>query len=282
MKKIFLLLSIYISLSGCSSFYYHPSKKIFFTPDKFGRDYIDFGFKNKIGQSISSWKIFGKINEGKNLVVQFHGNAQNMSSHMRSLIWLTEYNFDLITYDYRGYGESEGEPTPAGLRDDSIIFLSKVYQEFKKGKYEKLVLVGQSLGGAVLMDALSFFEKRNEVDLLVLDSTFSSYKSVGMRVLQKSWITYLFSPLSYVIASNETAPIKRIEFLKMQKLVIHADGDPVVDFREGEDLYERLISPKEFWKIKSKSHIGVFFLENKKFREKFVNFINYFKKTASL
>ena len=281
--KSFILLSLLIFLNiSCSNFYYHPTKKIYITPDKLGRDFVDFSFKNKEGLNIASWKILSNGKNRKNLIVQFHGNAENMSSHMRSLIWLTKHNFDLITYDYRGYGESDGVPSPLAIREDSILFLNKVYEEFKKDKYEKLILIGQSLGGAVLMDALSFFEKRHEVDLLVLDSTFASYKSVGMRVLQKSWITYLFSPLSYVIASNETAPIKRMEFLKMPKLVIHADGDPVVDFSEGKDLYESLTSPKEFWKIKSKSHIRVFFLDNKKFREKFISFINYLKVTPLL
>lgn len=260
-------------LCSCSSFYYHPSKNIFATPKQFKKDFKENIISTPTGVQLSSWTIYGKNDQKKNLIVQFHGNAENMSSHMLSLLWITDYNYDLITFDYRGYGKNEGSPSPLGLREDALTFLKYVENEFEKGNYQKLIVVGQSLGGAVLLDALRFYPTKDKIHLLVLDSTFSSYRRMAMKVLQKSWITYLFSPLGYLVASGETSPQGYISEFKMPKLVIHSKGDFIVDYSEGEAIYEELISPKNMWSFGQKSHIGVFFVENNKYRQEFLKYI---------
>ena len=45
----------------------------------------------------------------KGWVVQVHGNAQNLTSHVRGLGWVTELGYGLLIFDYRGYGSSTGK-----------------------------------------------------------------------------------------------------------------------------------------------------------------------------
>ena len=53
--------------------------------------------------------------------------------------------------------------------------------------------------------ALHDFKQKQGVDLLVLDSTFLSYKTVARRMLAHRWATWLFSPLATLLVSDEYA-----------------------------------------------------------------------------
>jgi len=53
-----------------------------------------------------------------------------------------------------------------------------VRELIKNTAYPKLIFYGQSLGGNVMMRLLEEIDS-NEVDLVVLDSTFASYQGIA-------------------------------------------------------------------------------------------------------
>lgn len=50
-------------------------------------------------------------------VLHFHGNAANISNHVLQVEWLPDRGFNLLVFDYRGYGISQGSPTPRAGRN---------------------------------------------------------------------------------------------------------------------------------------------------------------------
>lgn len=265
-----------VLLTGCSGFYYHPMEEHWVDPKRGqANDYENIWLDVSEEVRLHGWWIKGHNPEQqpKQLVLQLHGNAQNISTHMWSLLWLAQLEFDLLTIDYRGYGKSTGTPTPLGLREDAQAMLAYAVQHFKQGGYQQLIVIGQSLGGAVVLDALAHSDTslQEQIDWLVLDSTFASYKRVGASVLRQHWLTYLFSPLSYVIASNKTGPGRSsLCHLNMPKLWIHAKVDPVIPFAEGQRLREQLPPPLISWELDTPSHIGVFGIEEKRYQNEFL------------
>jgi pimeloyl-ACP methyl ester carboxylesterase len=51
-------------------------------------------------------------------------------------IWMMNHDYDVLIFDYRGYGLSEGEPEPRGVYEDSLAFLNYSFAEYKKLGYE--------------------------------------------------------------------------------------------------------------------------------------------------
>lgn len=181
-----------------------------------------------------------------------------MSSHYLSLAWLIPKGYNLFTFDYRGYGQSEGSPSQKGLYHDALAALEQAWRYHVDSKALRFVVYGQSLGGAVAMRALPDWPGHDHVDLLVLDSTFLSYKEVASRLLASRWLTWIFQPLPYLLVSDEYSAAAALSENRRPLLIIHDRDDPIVPFACGVEILERASQPKEFWELRNGIHIGVF------------------------
>ena len=84
--------------------------------------------------------------------------------------WIKFYhgqNFDILLWNYRGYGRSEGYPTPAGLCSDGEDVMKYVRDKLKP---RFLILHGESLGGAVAVH----MAQKCGCNALFVDRTFST------------------------------------------------------------------------------------------------------------
>ncbi len=262
-KILFLCLFV----TSCTSLIYQPDKYMYAHPDQFKVKFEAFTIPSKDGTKLSAWRLFSKEKNPKNLVLYFHGNAQNLTSHFVNAAWMTEQGFDVIIFDYRGYGLSEGEPNPKGVAEDALAFMDYTYSEYKKGNFKKLIFYGQSLGGAIALKSLEDFSHRNEVTLLVLDSTFLSPREVAREKTNRV--------LQYLISNDYTADPK-LSHLTMPVLSIHSTADFVIAYKLGQDLHNKIpaATKKDFWTFDTRGHGDVFFVEEGKYRQQFVDYVN--------
>lgn len=261
-------------LSSCSSVFYQPIQDHYkITPDKFGYQKEEHWISVDDNLKLHAWRFPAK-GSYKATVVQFHGNAENMSTHFLSLAWMVEYGFDVWTFDYRSYGKSQGKPSQKLLAGDGVKVIHYIHQQNSKKLNSQLVLFGMSLGGAILQKSLEQLKEKIPIKLLVLDSTFNSYKKLAAAKMRAFWFTYLLSPLGYMLVEDEG---RADDFYKINYplLVIHAKDDPVVPFKFGEEIYKNSLAQiKHFWSLDSHSHTSVFFIENNSYRLKFIELVN--------
>ena len=87
--------------------------------------------------------------ESRNQVVLYAGgNAGNRESRSQLVFFLTERGFDVLSFDYRGYGGNPGTPSEAGLALDAQAALAAVRQ--RGFAPEQTIYFGESLGAAVV------------------------------------------------------------------------------------------------------------------------------------
>lgn len=210
----------------------------------------------------------------RGIVIQFHGNAENMSSHYAFLSWVTRHGYDFFTFDYRGYGGSEGSPSPAGVHQDAIAAIRTVIESHPQGS---LALYGQSLGGAILLRALADLrepEIRSRVCSVIVEGSFANYKRQARRTMANHWFSWIFQPLGALLVSNEYAPEDFISLIApLPLLVIHGTEDSAVTFENGEEIYALAKDPKEFWRIEGGKHLDTMVLEDGVYQKKLINYL---------
>lgn len=208
-----------------------------------------------------------KPTETRAIVVQFHGNAENMTTHYRFLSWLPFNGYDLLTFDYRGYGQSVGKKNITGIFSDVKAMLHYADQ-LASEKHLPLIVYGQSLGGSLLLRALQETSLTN-LKLIVIESSFWGYQMIAREKLAGFWLTWPFQWLAYLLVSDHYRPGgKGLEKLPpVPKVLIYSEHDPVVPINHGEELFRDLKDPKYFWKHSTPGHVNAMFVEQGKYRE---------------
>lgn len=247
----YLILLTSFTFFGCNQVFFQPDRIIRTTPDQVGLDYTPGEIVTDDGV-LSYWVIHAQ-EPRLGTVIHFHGNAQNMSTHFLFVGWLAQSGFDAITFDYRGYGTSDGAANRQGAIQDG----QRILRKFSNAS-ENLYVVGQSLGGAISVASVVKEQPKN-LRLLILDSTFSSYRSLAREKLGEFFLTWpLQYPLSFLV-TDEDSPIDYIGKLQNPVLFIHGREDKIVPFSQGKRLFEKTaIRDKMFWEIPGEGHTTVF------------------------
>lgn len=271
---LFIILSAFLG-QACSHVFYQPSPKHFVDPAQFKLKYEDVYFNSPDGTKLHGWFFPAKSSKPKGTIIQFHGNAQNISTHFFSLIWLVEEGYNLFTFDYRGYAKSEGKPSQAGIYQDALAAFDKSYELHEKSGGGKFIVYGQSLGAAVSLRAVPDWKNHQKISLLVVDSAFASYQDIAFDKLKSSWILFPLSPLAFVLVSDEYAADKVFERITKPTLVIVGMRDKIVPPKFGKRIYKGIKSQdKWLWKLPNGNHIDAYHHDKGIYRQKFLDLMD--------
>ena len=146
-------LPFFILFTSCSHLLYQPDRILYLDPKSLNLAPKEIFLESEPGVRLFAWYFETRQPNSKGTIIRFHGNAQNMSSHYLSLTWLIEKGYNLFTFDYRGYGRSEGEPDQEGTYKDALAALNLAWELHKKQSGEKFIVYGQSLDGRRAMSS---------------------------------------------------------------------------------------------------------------------------------
>lgn len=255
MKRIVLILFFLLSLSGCNTLIFQPDKGHYPIPDDLGIERQDHFFRTADNLLLHGWFIPAVNQQTANGTIFFlHGNAQNVSTHLRAVWWLPHYGYNVFIFDYRGYGHSQGEPTLDGLHQDVKAAMNYLFTELPVDK-NKVVIYGQSLGGSLAITASPQSEYFSRVRGVIVEGAFTSYRLVAREALDKWWLTWAFQwPLSLTI-SDDYRPIDVIaEISPKPLLIIQGAEDKVIESHHSLDLFRAAQQPKQRWVVENAGH----------------------------
>jgi hypothetical protein len=262
---------LFVVLQGCTNIFLQPDRALHLNPDKVGVKWEIDEFKSGDGTKLTGLWFPSARPSAKGVVLQFHGNGENMTSHFLTVYWLALEGYDVFAFDYRGYGASGGRKSIGGSVADGAAALA-----FARAKAPglPLVVIGQSLGGAIAVASLNR-DGGAGLRALVLDSSFSSYCGVAREKLAAHGAMWAFQWLPYLLISDRFAPDRRIARRKrVPLLMLHAPNDPVVPYSEGRRLYELAPEPKEFWDVPGSGHTEAFGVQGAQFRPRLLKFLD--------
>ena len=204
-----LLFSLCLFLSGCGSLFFYPQKQLhdnlvarLFSPE-------DVYFETPDGLTLHGWFFRAENKDARATILVLHGNAENLSTHVNSVLWLIREGFNLFIFDYRGYGKSQGSPSIEGVCLDAEAAL-KTLLSLPYVDKEQIIVLGQSLGGAIAVYTVANTPYKDRIAALIIDSAFSSYRGIAREKLAQFFITWpLQYPLSYLVGDSYS-PIRWI------------------------------------------------------------------------
>lgn len=272
-RRILFLLFVLLTLSGCAnSLFYHPSDKVYLTPEDAALEYENVYFKSIDGTKLHGWFIPAK-GEVWGTVVHFHGNAGNITAHLKMVSFFPYRGVNLFMFDYRGYGESEGHPERKGVYEDSLSAVRYVLSRNDVSR-NSVFLLGQSLGGANAI-AVASLNKEPGIRALVIDSSFYSYRSIVRdKIGAIPLISWFKRPLSYIMATDSFHSGDLIgSIAPIPLMIIHGTADRVVPQHHGRQLFERASAPKTLVMVEGGDHISAFGPLNNEYREQVLEFL---------
>ena len=257
MRRLLIVLPL-AALAGCTALYFQPTEKEYARPEEFRLKYEPVRFSSLDGTKLTGLFLYASTAPVLGTVIQFHGNAENMTSHFLYSAWLTAKGYNVFAFDYRGYGASEGTPTEKGCVEDGVAAVDYVMGR-KDADPGRVAVWGQSLGGAIAAAALGM-RKGPAVRALILESSFDSYRDMAADALSRSWATWAFQwPLSRLLISDARKPAKYLKRLPpCPVLVVQSLADEVVPYRFGERIFSELPEPKEFLRVEGAHHMEIF------------------------
>jgi len=237
-----------LALSGCNStFFYYPDSVLYGTPANAGLRFEEVEFASKDGTLLTGWFIPAvgvNPKDAKGTVVHFHGNAQNMSAHWQFVSWLPGRGYNVFVFDYRGYGVSDGSPSPQGVFEDASSALNYVRSR-KDVDPNRLFVLGQSLGGTNAIAAVGA-GNRAGVKAMAIESTFFSYSSIASDK---------FSGAGLLMSDRYSAKNYVAKLAPIPLLLIHGTADEVIPFAHSRRLLDQASEPKTLITIEGGKHI---------------------------
>lgn len=257
--------------TGCNSVFYQPDRNRYLTPDRLGTPWEDFTIDGADGKRLAATHFKPAGNAApKGMVVHFHGNAQNMTSHVGFTYWLPKAGFDLVTFDYQGYGASEGAPTRENTVGDGVLVIAEAV---RRNGGKPVFVLGQSLGAAVGFTSVAL-STPGTVCGMAFESGFGSYRQLARAKLGGIFLTWpLQVPLSYLV-TDDLSPLRVAERFRVPILFLHGTEDRVVPLAEGKRLFAALPPRQGEWmELEGAGHTPSFGWEGSPFHATLTNFM---------
>jgi pimeloyl-ACP methyl ester carboxylesterase len=223
-------LAFALALSGCGSVLFFPSKQLPLTPRDLGLVYDDVDFASTDGTRLHGWFLHARPvgPERAPTVVFLHGNAGNVANHLGGAAWLPGQGFQVFLFDYRGFGLSEGEPDVRSVHRDAVAAIRTTAARDDVDS-NRLVVIGQSIGGAIALTAVASVNGDVPVRALVVDSAPSDFRGIAREKLASFWLTWpLQVPLAWTVPAKPSPREAAAALSGRRLLFIHGDHDTVV------------------------------------------------------
>lgn len=172
---------------------------------------------------------------------------------------------NILLFDYRAHGESDGEYTSIGYNEKKDVLGGfKLLKTHEKTKELPIFAIGISMGAVSLLAAACEFQ---EVKGLVLDSPFLRLDEQAKRTLQKRYNLPLFPfaavgrlVFEYIMKFSlaEVDSLVWAEQVKSPIFIIHSMKDDTAPMSDATMIYEKIKTQKDLWLVHESGHARIF------------------------
>ncbi len=241
---IYLALALFLFLYQSRLLYYPniPSRAVIATPDSASLAYESVEIVTNDGIRLDGW-FLPTGREARGVLLFFHGNAGNISHRLDSLKIFSDLGLEVLIFDYRGYGRSEGKPSEQGTYLDAEAAW-RYLTDGLRVPADKIVLFGRSLGAAIAAHLATKYNPR----ALIMESSFTSAPDLA-------WQYYRIFPVHWLARFRYGAK-EYLRSVHCPVLIVHSLDDEIIPIEHARALFAAANEPKELLEIRGSHNEG--------------------------
>ena len=220
-------------------------------------------FYSNDGLKMSAYLGYAKTDSAKGAIILVHGIRANKRQYAKMIEKLSARGYHSIALDLRAHGGSKGRFCTFGAKEKYDV-MALVDYLVENESMEKIGIWGQSLGGAVALQAMAIDPR---LQFGIVESTFNKLSNV-VHQYTKYYLGFKVEPLTNhvlkragVIADfdpSKVAPEEACTQISQPILMAHGAADKRIPVSFGRANFNKLKSQqKEFIEIPSAGHGGV-------------------------
>eukprot|EP00759_Apiculatamorpha_spiralis_P015489 PhF_6_TR2220/c0_g1_i1/m.3707 len=264
-----------------------------------GLEYEDVVITTHDNWKLSGWYVPAAANSTSKTtgVVLVHGGGRDRRAFLRHVKMLNEEGFEVILFDFREHGMSEGtgKGFAYGMRERYDVAAAARYLR-ARCNLKTLVVMGTSVGGSASIMAAAI---EPTIDVVIAENPITTvgylqhqhiYNILGgyfkhsvvslvlfevFRWLARKWINIRVGNFpgkkcqaAHVISTLAPRPV----------LLMHGTADEVVPVEHSEILFSKANEPKELWLAPDAFHCGLYDMFPSEFRKRVITFIRTHEK----
>lgn len=222
------------------------------TPDSQGLSYENVSFTTTDNVLIKAWLIPSE--QANATIIVGHGYPFD-KANILPLVTFLYPSYNLLLYDHRYFGESDGRITTAGAREVHDVEAAVGWVRKKYGKQHPVGLYGFSLSASAMLMA------QPDVRAIVAEAPYASLDNM-VRVVYRIFgpfrfpfvaTTRLYSRIFLGVDPKDVSPREAVKDSHIPTLMIHGDKDSQIPVENAHQIKEA--NPGiELWIVEGADH----------------------------
>jgi fermentation-respiration switch protein FrsA (DUF1100 family) len=246
-------------------------------PENYGLRSEAAEFQSGDGLTLRGWYILAD-NSVKTLIICSGVNG-SLDADVHVAPWLHEAGFNVLLFNWRAHGQSEGEVVTLGFNERYDLIAAV---EFVKSKgAERIGVLGFSMGGTVAIATAAVYE---DINALVVDSPFVTIVSAvagGLieRGLHEGLSYGLARLLLIAVCLRTQLNLFEIDLVRWISrvaprpfLLMFGEQDVIVPKAESDLAFAHAGEPKEMWRVPEAAHRDLQVRKPQEYRRRIVEF----------
>ena len=228
---------------------------------------IGVAFEEVIICSFDDTKLYGwwmRAGADAPTVVVLHGVNNNRTSVIRASLVLRQAGFNVLVFDGRAHGDSEGRYVTYGFYERRDVETAIEWLIAEKGiDRECIGLAGESMGAAIALQVAAHLPW---IRAVWADSPFASLRRVTGEYVRR--VTGLpaavLNPVlwSVIRVANyrgkfdveQVSPLALAGQIECPVFLVHGTKDDLIEVKHSENIYDALTGKKELWTVEGVTH----------------------------
>lgn len=270
--------SALLSYEAADRLIHPPREHTRATPDWRGLDFERVRFDSEDGLALLGWWM--PASDPIGTVIFLHGYGASKSQALSVAPFLVRSSFNVLAFDFRAHGESEGGHTSVGLDEAKDVLGAVAYLRGRGDvDMQRIALFGWSMGAAAALNAA---DQLPQIRAVVADSSFARLSDVVAQNLDSftGLPRFPFVPLIVFFASHMTghgpgdnAPAERVAVLHRPILVIQGEDDGIAREEQGVQLAAAAGEWADLWIVPRAGHVDARRADPREYEDRVVSFL---------
>ncbi len=284
---LYLILVVVIAFLGISGYLGHSMTQVERVPVEenpalLGLEYEDVSFASRIDEvTLRGWYL--PVQNGEQVIIMVHSAGAHRADPSVGMLdiasELVEHGYNVLTFDMRGHGESDGNRMSAGYYEKRDL-LGAV--DYVKGRgIEDIGVLGFSMGAAT---ALLATPESDDIDAVVTDCAFADLQDMMEPEFAKrtNFPGFFLPPLLFMVKimyGVDFAAIKPVESVPdiapRPVFFIHGELDEIVPLEHAYRLQQASQNPQDqLWVVPQAGHVGAYVMYPEEYMNKITAFFD--------